>query len=79
MLVLISSGTGFPGGDPADPVHSGDLEQTVWTTHRTFLARMAAERVPFRARIIQGGVHAYEWFDAPLRWGLPQLIEAARR
>jgi S-formylglutathione hydrolase FrmB len=79
MLVLVSSGTGSPKNDPDDPLHSGYLEEVMWTSHRTFLGQLAAQGIPFQARIAQGGVHRYPWFDEPMRWGLPLLVAAARR
>jgi S-formylglutathione hydrolase FrmB len=77
VKLFIASGTGFAGGDPDDPIHTGYQENTVWTTHRTFLAALLAHGVSYEARVAVGNRHDWPFFDGPLRWGLPRVIRAA--
>lgn len=80
VQLLIAAGTGSP--DPAqrgtEPLHSEYTEQLMWTAHRTFLAALTAADVPYAAWVRQGGVHNWPWFDAPLKWGLPQMVRYLR-
>lgn len=77
LKIFIATGTGF-AGNGEDNIHSGTVENQIWTMHRSFLAALTANRIPFTARVTTGGVHDWPWFDRPLRWGLPKLIKAAR-
>ncbi|MCW2681882.1 MAG: esterase-like protein [Frankiales bacterium] len=72
--LLITSGTGYASSSSA--VHSGSMEQTVWTNHRTFLTALTAAGVDYGARFHRGGVHTWRWFVADLEWALPQVMEA---
>jgi diacylglycerol O-acyltransferase / trehalose O-mycolyltransferase len=74
--VLITSGTGYPG--TTTDIHSGETERRVWEEHRTFLAALTASRVPFSVRVMEGGIHNWNFFNNPLRWAMPQLIAATR-
>lgn len=78
VKLFIASGTGFAGGDPDDPIHTGYQENTIWTTHRTFLAALTANGISYEARVAVGNLHDWPYFDSPLRWGLPRLIAAAK-
>jgi diacylglycerol O-acyltransferase/trehalose O-mycolyltransferase len=75
--VFVASGTGFAGGDPNDPIHTGYQESLIWTTHRTFLAALTANGVSYEARVAVGNLHDWPYFDGPMRWGLPRIIRAA--
>jgi diacylglycerol O-acyltransferase / trehalose O-mycolyltransferase len=72
--VLIASGTGFTSVQ-GDAVYSGNFEQSLWNTHRNFLLALTAAGVPYSARVATGGVHDWPYFNDPLRWGVPRLIE----
>ncbi|NYG55986.1 alpha/beta hydrolase [Nocardioides perillae] len=76
--LFVASGTGFPSA-LGNQTHSGDTEMLLWQGHRTFLTALTAAGVPFEARVAQGGVHNWPWFDTALRWGLPQAVAATRR
>lgn len=78
--LLITAGTGSSSTTSTDsePLHSGYVEQLMWTGHRSFLAALTNAGVPFTARIRQGGVHDWPYFDTPLRWGLPKLLAHIR-
>lgn len=79
VKVFVASGTGFAGGDPNDPIHTGYQENLIWTTHRTFLAALTAAGVSYEARVAVGNLHDWPYFDGPMRWGLPKVIAAASR
>ena len=55
------------------------LEHVLWQTERTFLAALTAQGVPFEARIAEGNVHGFPWFDRPLRWGLGRIMATFNR
>ncbi|MDO9455563.1 alpha/beta hydrolase family protein [Nocardioides sp.] len=73
--LLITSGTGFSGGSG---VYSGTFERNLWNTHCTFLLQLTAAGIPYRARVTQGGIHNWQYFNKPLRWAAPKLLAALR-
>ncbi len=75
--ILIAAGTGSSSttSETGDPLHTGYTEQLMWQTHRFFLKALTDAGVKYRARIRQGGVHNWPYFDTPLEWGLPRLVE----
>lgn len=75
--VFIASGTGYVGL-AQQGIYNGTFESTLWNTHRSFLYALTAAGVPYTARIMEGGVHNWPYFNHPLAWGVPQLIRAAR-
>jgi S-formylglutathione hydrolase FrmB len=78
--VFVACGTGSSDTTSEDGqlIHSGYTEQLMWTGHRTFLAALTAAGVPYHAWVRQGGLHNWPWFNAPLRWGLPQVVADLR-
>lgn len=77
--LFIASGTGSNHYNPADEVHSGSIEQSIWNSHRLFFAALTQAGVPYTARISLGGFHDWPSFHEPIKWGLPLIVEAARR
>lgn len=78
--LFVAGGTGSSStvSETNDPLHTGYVEQLMWTGHRSFLAALTGAGVPYSAWVRQGGVHNWPWFDAPLRWGLPKVVAALR-
>jgi S-formylglutathione hydrolase FrmB len=76
--VFVASGTGYSSSTD-DGIYSGTFEQTLWNTHRTFLLALTTAGVPYTARISQGGVHDWPYFNGALRWAVPKMIAASRR
>ena len=77
---FIATGTGYLDQNSPETgalVHSPWTEQLLWNGHRKFLASLNLAGVPYEARIRQGGGHHWNYFDEPLRWGLPKSVSAA--
>lgn len=79
LFVASGTGSGSTVTETGQAVHSGFTEQLLWTGHRSFLGALTAAGVPYHAYVWQGGVHNWPWFDAPLRWALPQMVAHLRR
>lgn len=78
--LFLASGTGASSSESesGDAIHSARTEQTLWTGHRSFLLALTRARVPYEARVRQGGNHTWSYFDTHLEWGLPKLVAALR-
>ncbi|MCW2812646.1 MAG: hypothetical protein JWN84_101 [Nocardioides sp.] len=76
--VLVASGTGYLA-PASDGIYNGTFENTLWNTQRSFFQAMTAHGIPYKARVMVGGVHDWPWFNHPLEWGVPQLVRAALR
>lgn len=76
--IYIASGTGYTSAR-SEGIYNGTFEQTLWNTHRTFLAALTAHRIPYAARVTVGGVHDWPFFNAALRWAGPRMVRDTLR
>lgn len=73
--LMVAAGTGTPGGPEGD-TDDGDgygLERGVRAMNEAFVAALEKAGLPAQVDLYQGGYHGWPYWQAGIRWVLPQL------
>ncbi|HUZ44926.1 MAG TPA: alpha/beta hydrolase family protein [Acidimicrobiales bacterium] len=76
LELLVAAGTGTPGGPEGDIDDDGNgygLEQGVRSMNESFVAALEKVGIPAQVDLYEGGYHGWPYWQAGIRWALPQL------
>lgn len=76
LLLLVAAGEGKPGGFAGDDEQDGNgygMEQAIREMNLCFQAALAAAGIAAQFDLYEGGYHGWPYWDAGIRWALPQL------
>ena len=76
LELFVTSGTGTPGGPEGDVEDDGNgyaLEQGVRAMSEAFVAALETAGIPAQVDLYEGGYHGWPYWQAGIRWALPQM------
>ena len=76
LLLMVAAGEGKPGGfagDDEEDANGYGMEEAIREMNLSFLAALEAAGVSAQVDLYVGGYHGWPYWDAGIRWALPQL------